>query len=258
MIFKRAVAKLRAQDWTAIVIELGIVILGVFIGPWVANWNAARLSERQTRETLIQLLPELKQLEGFSASARRYFSITDSYGRVALKGWAGDPSVTDSDFVIAAYQASQIYGFNNNGASWSLVFGADQLRNIDDPSIRRPLTRLMTFDYLNLNLSAVKTPYRDQVRQYIPDEIQGAIRAACGDRNDRAGLTTSLAADCPIRLDPALARQAAADLRAHPELGRLLRQHRATVSAFLTNLDLYDAQERQLETRVAALRAEGT
>ena len=32
MIFKRAVARLRAQDWTAISIELLIVIVGVFIG----------------------------------------------------------------------------------------------------------------------------------------------------------------------------------------------------------------------------------
>ena len=37
MIFKRAIAKLRAQDWMAISIELVIVIVGVFIGIWVAN-----------------------------------------------------------------------------------------------------------------------------------------------------------------------------------------------------------------------------
>ena len=41
MIFKRAVAKLRAQDWAAIAIELGIVVLGVFIGVQAANWNDA-------------------------------------------------------------------------------------------------------------------------------------------------------------------------------------------------------------------------
>ncbi len=39
MIYKRVGARLRAQDWLAIVIELGIVVLGVFIGTWVANWN---------------------------------------------------------------------------------------------------------------------------------------------------------------------------------------------------------------------------
>ena len=39
MIYKRVAARLRAQDWLAITIELGIVVLGVFIGTWVANWK---------------------------------------------------------------------------------------------------------------------------------------------------------------------------------------------------------------------------
>ena len=41
MIFKRAAAKLKAQDWTAIGIELVIVIIGVFIGTQVSNSNNA-------------------------------------------------------------------------------------------------------------------------------------------------------------------------------------------------------------------------
>ena len=32
---------------------------------------------------------------------------------VALAGWRNDPKVSDNDFVIAAYQASQVFGFNN-------------------------------------------------------------------------------------------------------------------------------------------------
>ena len=63
MIFKRAVARLRAQDWLAITIELAIVIIGVFIGIWVANWNQERLERNETRQTLLQLEPELAQLE---------------------------------------------------------------------------------------------------------------------------------------------------------------------------------------------------
>jgi hypothetical protein len=37
MVFKRAVAGLRAQDWIAITIELAIVVVGVFIGIQVAT-----------------------------------------------------------------------------------------------------------------------------------------------------------------------------------------------------------------------------
>ena len=181
MIFKRAVAKLRAQDWTAIGIELAIVILGVFIGTWVANWNQGRQAQNETRQMLLQLQPELQQLEAFSKSARQYYSTTGHYADTALAGWRNDPAVSDAQFVIAAYQASQVYGFNNNGASWALVFGANELRNIPDAQARQALTRLMTFDYATINISAVQTRYRDRVREVIPDSIQQQVREECGD-----------------------------------------------------------------------------
>ena len=42
MIFKRAVAKLRAQDWVAITIELAIVTLGVLIALAAQQWAEFR------------------------------------------------------------------------------------------------------------------------------------------------------------------------------------------------------------------------
>ena len=46
MIHKRAIAKLSAQDWFAIAIELGIVIVGVFIGTWVGLGTRAEKAGR--------------------------------------------------------------------------------------------------------------------------------------------------------------------------------------------------------------------
>jgi hypothetical protein len=85
MIFKRAVAKLRAQDWMAITIELVIVIVGVFIGIWVANWNQDRVKKEETRELLLQLKPELHGLEEISGSARRYYAATGRYATSHLQ-----------------------------------------------------------------------------------------------------------------------------------------------------------------------------
>jgi hypothetical protein len=253
MIFKRAIAKLRAQDWTAISIELAIVILGVFIGTWVANWNQQRQARSQAGQMLLQLQPELKQLEAFSVSAQRYYSTTGKYADTALAGWRNDPAVSDRDFVIAAYQASQIYGFNNNGASWALVFGASDLRNIPDAQAREALTRLMTFDYSNINLSAVQTRYRDNVRDVIPDSIQQQIRKECGDVIVGVGGTVVLRATCPIEIDPALATATASELRRNTDLARQLGQHRSIVSAYLTNLALFDTQEHVLAERIKEL-----
>ena len=49
MIYKRFVANLRAQNWFAIGVELAIVVVGVFIGTWVANWNQARCRTARKR-----------------------------------------------------------------------------------------------------------------------------------------------------------------------------------------------------------------
>lgn len=253
MIFKRAVAKLRAQDWTAIGIELLIVILGVFIGTWVANWNQQRQAARDTRQMLVQLRPELQQLEAFSASAHRYYAITGRYADTALAGWSGDPAVSDAQFVIAAYQASQVYGFNNNGASWALVFGANDLRNIPDAEARQALTRLMTFDYSTINIGSVQTEYRNRVREVISDSIQRKVRDSCGDIIDGGAGTVVLRSTCPIAIEPKLAASTAADLRRDHTLRQLLGQHRSVVSAFLANLELFDGQERILTQRIHSL-----
>lgn len=257
MIFKRAAAKLRAQDWTAIAIEFGIVVAGVFVGTWVANWNEQRQEAAQTRQMLLQLKPELGVLERFSGGARRYYAATAAYARTAFAGWAGDPRIDDSDFVIAAYQASQVVGFNNNGASWALTFGAGELRNIGDPAVRRPLTRLMTFDYSTLNFPALATRYRDEVRVVIPNSIQEQVRGGCGDHIQQDGRSLSLTYPCTLKLDPVVAAAAAAELRRHPELPRLLAQHRSAVATYLVNLQLFDVQEAALARQVDRLSHNG-
>src|SRR5215213_8173169 len=95
MIFKRAIAKLRVQDWAAISIELLIVIVGVFIGTWVANCNQARIERRQTEQTLSELQPGLEHFIGFFDTAKPYYNTTRAYADSAFAGWRRDPRITD-------------------------------------------------------------------------------------------------------------------------------------------------------------------
>ena len=155
--------------------------------------------------------------------------------------------------MIAAYQASQIHGLGQS-QSWAAVFGADQLRNVDDDRLRIPLARLMAFDVENLNSTAVASRYREDVRMVIPDSVQQAIRASCGDRlipGDTSQLT--LPHRCALRLDPATAKRVAADLRTHRELARELRVHLAGVASFLNSLMQYEGEARIVHNRLSAL-----
>ena len=256
MILRRLTHNLRTQNWTAITIELFIVILGVFVGTQVSNWNAQRLEKRETQRMLAQLKPNLKSLTDYYTNARAYYATTRRYAGAAFAGWRGDPRVNDADFVIAAYQASQIIGIGTNGSTWATVLGADQLRRIDDLAIRSDLSFLMSADYTQLDIPSVNTPYRQNVRRLIPDGIQESIRARCGDvaptRTDQ--LTFILPATCDLKIAPDQAAQAAAILRANPDLVRDLQWHMAAQSALLSNMRIFEVATEDLQGRIAGIK----
>ena len=247
MIYKRAIAKLRAQDWLAITIEFAIVVAGVFVGTLVANWNQEQVQKRETRELLVQIKPELVALAGFSNKARAYYALTRKYAQIAFAGWNDDPRVSDHDFVVAAYQASQIKAMASTSSSWATIVGADQLRNIDDPTVRDPMVRLMTYPDENLGQIRVQSEYRSIVRTIIPDDLQQQIRKDCGDYFATPdALDFSLPERCPLTLDPNEAAATAADLRRHPALVGKLRLHLALVASLLNDVGIYDTAARRL------------
>lgn len=57
MILRRITQHLKNQQWTAIGIELVIVILGVFIGTQVSNWNESRHEDARARDALARIRP---------------------------------------------------------------------------------------------------------------------------------------------------------------------------------------------------------
>lgn len=250
MIFKRTIAKLRAQDWAAIAIELAIVVLGVFIAMQVSNWNEARIERRETRKLLVELRPALQGFVDHFEAAQAYYATTGHYADQAFAGWRSDPAVSDEQFVIAAYQASQIYLLGLNSTNWAAIFGGGQLRNIDDPDVRRGLGALMTTD-LTVIEQSMFSDYRQHVREAIPDDIQSAIRTRCNDREDASRFRVRmLPQDCDLgdeRLDFA---EAAKALRARPDLVGELRLHRAVVATYLLNISGVERQSGELLDRL--------
>lgn len=252
MIYKRVAARLKAQDWVAITIELWIVIVGVFIGTQVSNWNESRLEKIETQRMLTQLVPQLRGMSDYFRSARDYYRVSRDYASTAIAGWAGSRSVSDEDFIIAAYQASQITTFGANSSTWATVLGADQLRNIDDQHLRADLSFLMSSDYSQIDAAALDTPYRRNVRRIIPVDIQDAIRDKCGDRprGDNPLLIT-LPAKCKLGLAPHRAAAAARLLREHPELRDDLQWHVAAIAAFLANIVPFENAANSVEGELA-------
>ena len=61
MIFRRLKAHVEKENWFAVAIDFAIVVIGVFIGLQVANWNEARLNTSEERIYLERLRGDLVQ-----------------------------------------------------------------------------------------------------------------------------------------------------------------------------------------------------
>lgn len=254
MIFRRIATQLHAQNWSTVAIELAIVIAGVFIGVEAANWNQQRQERNHTTLMLSQVQVELTQFTKFLDGVDAYYATTGRYADRADAGWNGDPLVSDEEFVIAAYQASQVTAVDNNSTVLAQIFGAQDLQNIEDLDIRRSLSRVMTFDYGTVSLASVASKYREEVRKVIPNHIQSAIRKRCGDRRlSGPDSAFGLSSNCDLDLPNAEAAAIAADLRSRSELQGELRWHRAAVANQLLNVETLKVLSRRLTNGIERL-----
>jgi hypothetical protein len=60
MILRRVIEHVREQNWTAVGIDFVIVVVGVFVGIQVSNWNGARAERELVRGHLFEIAGDLR------------------------------------------------------------------------------------------------------------------------------------------------------------------------------------------------------
>jgi hypothetical protein len=60
MLLRRLMEHVKAQNWTAVVLDFGIVVVGVFIGIQVSNWNDVRKEHALERQYLDRLSSDIR------------------------------------------------------------------------------------------------------------------------------------------------------------------------------------------------------
>ena len=61
MIFRRFSQNLRRQDWFALLLDLLIVVVGIYLGLQVDAWNTSRQDRATEREYLERLLADMDE-----------------------------------------------------------------------------------------------------------------------------------------------------------------------------------------------------
>lgn len=205
MLLRRVAMHVRKQEWTAIAIDFVIVVVGVFIGIQVSNWNDERLRE-QTAQTYIERIREdLRANLGDFSERLAYFGQVRTNALGALQALEQPREALGEQFLIDVYQASQMLPRSLGRDTYDEILSVGANDAIADVPIRNRLAAFYRSLEALLVLLRPETQYRNLVRARMPYAAQLAIRTACDDITDTRATgepTISLPASCDPDMTP--------------------------------------------------------
>ena len=253
MVIRRIREHVATHNWFAVAVDVGIVVLGVFLGTQVSNWNANRLDRQRADSFRARLIEELDFDARQYALQHAYYRQAKSYGLDALADLDGTKPLSDRDFLIAAYQLTQVDTTKAKTGVYEEISAAELVDRLGDEE-----TQLMASDfYLSVEAAELANesifPYRTLLREAMPYGLQSQIRAECGDREvyyKRRLVGVRLVVPCPMAIDPARAAQAAGMIRALPGLERQMTRYVASLDEKLVNFETAAQQASQFRDRL--------
>jgi hypothetical protein len=131
-------SRLRQQDWLAVVLDLGVVVLGVFLALEAANWNQARQDRAEEKRYYAQIVVDLRRDLDTLQSAQRRSLTYDRAAETVLEALDhGIPRGTDpSDFAIAIDHAGFLFIPSASRRTYDELISTGNLRLLREVQIK--------------------------------------------------------------------------------------------------------------------------
>ncbi len=216
MILRRLAEQLREQNWTAITIEFVLLVVGVFLGIQVANWNETRLDDQRARAYLERLSSDLDEELNAIDKRVEYVGRSLRDGEAALE-WAEDGKLIDDSAwqtVLAFIHASRILPYSPADGTYQEMRSTGELGLVRNVGLRTALTDYyVTGTYARADYILRLNPdYRTRVRGLTPLRVSRHIFAQCFD------LASVTHAICESPIDEAAAQDLLRRFAEHPTL----------------------------------------
>lgn len=250
MILRRVVENLKHQHWTAIGIELVIVVLGVFVGMQVSNWNEERDTDQRAAVFTQHLLEDLREEAWGYQLMIEYNQQVRANAERAESALTGEVPLDDEALLVAAYRATQCKQKLRRRATHDELISTGTIGLIRDRTLRDLAMRVYSMPTIdNFVREGMESRYREAFRMTVPIAIQRTLAQSCGDKltpvGDYASLAHSLDYPCHTGLPGTAIREAAAALRGNPMLLPSLRKRAVDIVTRLGDLMTNNSEIRK-------------
>lgn len=244
---------MRTHDWFAVAVEFVIVVVGVFLGMQVTNWNADRLARRSAQSYIERIREDLARNERSLVARIAYYRQVKTHALAALAAFEQPKDTLGEAFLVDAFQASQILSTAIDKSTYIELISAGAMNSIPNVAARRRIASYyQNADAIEAILAYIP-PYRETLRRSMPYAVQEAVYAHCDDITtlDAAGQPApALPEDCKLELAPAATRAAVAALLT-PDLALDLTRRLADIDTKVTNFERLIERARELDQFLA-------
>jgi hypothetical protein len=209
MLLRRVMQHVQEQNWTAIGIDLVIVVVGVFIGIQVANWNTTEIEKRETREALLRLEQDVRMSVTQTQASIEFVTNNARYADLVFDRLAACslPEGDRDEFATGVYRLGKFVSAQFVRTTFDELRDSGRLGLIDNLELRQSLNtvvRSQESQELWLRMQAARIePHIAYIETSVVYDIDGAIGggaeigwdqldvdfdAACRDRRFRAAV----------------------------------------------------------------------
>ena len=241
MILRRFMKHVSDQNWFAVGLDVLVVIVGIFLGMQVTEWNEGRKQDDRARQVEIRLKANL--LDDASGLEERliYWERTINYGKQAIV-WleTGEPGGSSNwETLLALYQASNQWRYAPNTTTFNELQSAGEMELIQDADLREDIAQY--YNIIGSRRSGLiydNVPeYRSVIRGNVPFDTALAIQDNChiNPRSQDQQMT-----DCSPVISEDAAAAVLASIAADPIVLKTLRYwiNSAKIGADLARLDI--------------------
>ena len=212
MILRRVIEHVKAQQWTAVFLDFVIVVLGVFIGIQVSNWNAARHDAREAREYIERIQEDLLANQQDMAMRADYFADIKAHALAALNAREKLPEDLGDQFLVDSFIASYSLTRSFQRNTYDELLSAGAMNKIPNVDIRNRIAEYYRVAEGSQYYMNTVPSYVDALRGVMPYGVQAALRdGGCNARfstDARGAIAATAPENCP--LDNSLTEKAAA------------------------------------------------
>ena len=241
MMFRRFLERFRRHQWGAIATELTIVVLGVFIGMQVSNWNQQREINQKAAVFTAHLKADLRHEDWRLQMIIAYSREVRANAERAIAALDSGVNIDDEDLLVSAYRASQYVNDLRARATYDELISTGSIALIRDQDLRDKAMAIYNNDNIDNVVEEGKlSQYREAFRMGLPIEVQRALAKHCGDQprasGDYAGIPDILGYPCSSGLSGQIVRDAVDSLRSNPAIVPALRLRIINLDTRIFNL----------------------